>query len=169
MQAAFVVAFTTTAGCIGKPKEAAIAAGYSPHTAHEQGRRLVTLPHVKAAIEKANRDQLSGSAATKAIAFLERVVDDNEAPVMARVAAANSLLDRAGISAVRAPVALFQTRSGKPISAMTPTELAQTIQEARQARAELEAKLRDISNQSAMDGPQIDGEAVLIDGTGEQE
>ena len=46
MQRAFVVAFTSMAGCIGHARKAAERAGYSKKSAAELGRQLLTLPHV---------------------------------------------------------------------------------------------------------------------------
>lgn len=96
MQAAFVIAYTTDPSALGNAAAAARKAGYSARSARELGRRLVDLPHVKAAIDAANRSAISGRLATKGIALLERVIDDEAAPLKVRVQAALGLLDRGG-------------------------------------------------------------------------
>jgi hypothetical protein len=98
-QAAFVHHFTSTVGAIGNAAEAARQAGYSERSAKEIGRQLLDKPHVQAAIDEANRVQISGPIAVKAAALLQRVIDDEEAPLKLRVEAAKTILDRAGIVA----------------------------------------------------------------------
>jgi hypothetical protein len=161
MQQAFVVAYTTDPACLGKIREAALAAGYSEHTAYEQGRRLVTLPHVKAAITKAIQDQISGPLATKALAVISSIMLDPEAPKGVRLDAAKSILDRAGHVSPRTPVALPEPGS-KELKNMSPDQLAGVISQASAARVELEAQLRDITPSAT--APQIEGRAVAIDG-----
>ena len=57
-QQAFVTAFTSDPGAIGNASEAARRAGYSEKSARDIGRQLLAKPHVRAAVEEANRDQL---------------------------------------------------------------------------------------------------------------
>jgi phage terminase small subunit len=96
MQAAFVMGFTSEPGSIGNASEAARRAGYSAASATEIGRQLLGKPHIRAAIDAANRSAISGRLATKGIALLERVIDDEGAPLKVRVQAALGLLDRGG-------------------------------------------------------------------------
>ncbi len=95
-QAAFVAAFTSESGAIGNASEAARRAGYSERSAAELGRQLLEKPHVRAAIEEANRAQISGALAAKAVEVLEGILDDKNAPPKLRLDAAKTVLDRAG-------------------------------------------------------------------------
>lgn len=104
-QEEFVSHFTSVPGCIGNGAASARAAGYSEANAREIARQLLDKPHVRAAVDEALRRQISGPAAAKSAALLERVVDDESAPLKLRVEAAKTILDRAGIVAVpRTPV-----------------------------------------------------------------
>ena len=132
MQAAFVAHFTTTPGGIGNAAGAARLAGYAENSAKELGHRLVNLPHVQAAIREANQQQISGQIATKAIALLDRVIDDESVPIKTRVDAAKTILDRAGFCAL--PTAPKNLRD-KELAEMTADELRETM---RQARAEMD-------------------------------
>jgi phage terminase small subunit len=102
LQQAFVVAYTSDPTAIGNCREAALRAGYSQHTAAESGRRLVTQPHIREAIRAANLELISGRIATKAVALLEKVIDDESAPIKVRVEAAKTILDRGGFGAAPA-------------------------------------------------------------------
>lgn len=95
-QAAFVLAFTSEAGTVGNGAESARRAGYAPKHVRVQAQQLLALPHVKTAIDAANRAALSGRISTKSIALLERVVDDEAQPMKLRVEAAKTVLDRGG-------------------------------------------------------------------------
>ena len=128
MQSLFVIEFTSGAGAIGNASEAARRAGYSEASAHEIGRQLLEKPHIRAAIEKANRDQLSGPASTKAIALLERVIDDEAQPIKVRVDAAKAILDRGGFSTPRAEGFGPGKNDSKPLSAMSQEELAAYVE-----------------------------------------
>jgi phage terminase small subunit len=141
LQQKLVLAYTTNPACIGKVKESAIAAGYSPKTAHEIGRQTLALPHVKAAVMRANYEQISGQAATKAVALLETVVDDEKAPLRLRVDAAKTILDRAGLSAAKPQHEADQDLLKKDLSAMRPEELNRFVREAGDVRRKLEARL----------------------------
>lgn len=140
MQRAFVVHFTTTPEAIGNASEAARRAGYSPATAKEQGRQLLAKPHVADAIDAANRAQISGTLATKATALLERIVDNEDAPLRVRLDAAKTILDRGGIIAPRAPEPVIS--GPKPLEAMTAAELEEFI---LRTEAELNAHRRSVS------------------------
>ena len=100
-QADFVLHYTSTPEAIGNAAAAARLAGYSEQSARELGRQLLDKPHVRAAVDEANRQAVSGRLATKAVALLERVIEDESAPVKVRVDAAKAVLDRAGWPAGR--------------------------------------------------------------------
>jgi hypothetical protein len=141
LQQRLVIAYTSDPDCVGKVKEAAIAAGYSPKTAHEIGRQALALPHVKAAIMRANYEQISGPAATKAVALLERVIDDESLQLRIRVDAAKTILDRAGLSAAKPLQAAELDPFGKDLAEMTPGELAEVVRSTSDARRKIEARL----------------------------
>jgi hypothetical protein len=159
MQAKFVLMITSDPTCIGKPKEAAIAAGYSPETAHIQCYQLLSKHHVQDAIRQANAEQISGPLASKAVAFIRRILDDEEAPKGVRLDAAKTVLDRAGHVAARTPT-LPGDLSKKPLSEMTAGELAKLTNQAAERRKELELQLRDVTSVPE----QIDGSAVELTG-----
>ena len=121
-QRAFVAHFTSTPGAIGNAAAAARMAGYSERCAREIGRQLLDKPHVRKAIDEANRQSISGTLATKAVGLLERVIDDEDAPLKVRVEAAKTILDRAGIvqPSVSERVA---AGDGKLLSEMSVNEL----------------------------------------------
>lgn len=123
-QETFVTHFTSTPGAIANGSEAARLAGYSDKALGEIAYQLLQKPHVRKAIEDANRQLISGSLATKAVHLLERVIDDESAPLKVRVEAAKTVLDRAGIvppsTAERADA---HKRSDKPFSEMSIEEL----------------------------------------------
>jgi hypothetical protein len=161
-QQALVIAYTSQEGCIGKVKEAAIAAGYSAKTAHEIGRHTIGLPHVKAAIMRANFEQIAGPIATKAVALLEKAIEDDQLPMTVRVDAAKTILDRAGLSAIRAPQAVSDDLFRKDLSEMTPTELSATIALAREKRQQIESRLARLALGQGS-GAMIEGQAVEVD------
>jgi hypothetical protein len=147
LQQAFVVAYTSDPSAIGNCREAALRAGYSQHTAAESGRRLVTQPHIRDAIRAANLELISGRIATKAIGLLERVIDDESAPIKIRVDACKTVLDRGGFGASPAG---HDKPNGKHPSEMNEAELYQRMIELR--------KIVDSSKES-----------VIIDVTPQQE
>ena len=101
-QQAFVTAFTSDPGAIGNASEAARRAGYSEKSARDIGRQLLAKPHVRAAVEEANRAQLGGALASKAVAVLASIIDDETAAPKLRLDAAKTVLDRAGYIAPKA-------------------------------------------------------------------
>jgi len=152
-QAAFVLHFTSTSGAIGNATEAARRAGYSERTAREIGYQLLRKPHVRDAVDEANREMLSGTIATKAVALLERVLDDEEAPLKVRLEAAKTVLDRAGLvppSVAERAVALGN--EGKPLAEMSLEELNRFIAAETAAIEELQRGMPK----------QIEGKAVEI-------
>ena len=98
-QAEFVLHYTSTPGAVGNASESARRAGYSETSARELGRQLLDKTHVRAAVDEANRQAVSGRLTTKAVALLERVIEDEAAPMKVRVDAAKAVLDRAGWTA----------------------------------------------------------------------
>ncbi len=98
----FVTAFTSTPGAIGNASEAARRAMYSEKSARDIGQQLLAKPHVRAAIEEANRAQISGSLASKAVDVLRGIIEDENAPPKLRLDAAKTALDRAGYIAPKA-------------------------------------------------------------------
>lgn len=96
-QSAFVNHFTSTPGAIGNASAAARLAGYTEKHSAEMGRQLLGKAHVRKAIDDTNRRSISGALASKAVWLLERVIDDEAAPLKVRVEAAKTILDRAGI------------------------------------------------------------------------
>ena len=101
-QEAFVAAFTSAPGAIGNGSEAARRAGYSKKSARDIARQLLLKPHIQVAIDQANRAQIGGSLASKAVEVLENIINDPEAPPKLKLDASKTILDRAGHIAPRA-------------------------------------------------------------------
>jgi phage terminase small subunit len=123
-----VVAYTSDPTAIGNCREAALRAGYSQHTAAESGRRLVTQPHIQAAIREANQRLLSGRLVTKAVALLERIIDDESIHPKIRLDAVKTTLDRGGFGASPAG---HDKPNGKHPSEMNEAELLTRMIELR--------------------------------------
>jgi hypothetical protein len=136
-QGEFVLHFTSMPGCIGNATASARAAGYSDRSAAELGRQLLEKPHVRAAVDEALRRQISGPAAAKAAALLERVVDDETAPLRLRLDAARTILDRAGI--VTLPALARSVGNGDQPADAPPRTLAEAMADAAEAGALLDA------------------------------
>lgn len=122
-QAGFVAAFTSETGAIGNASEAARRAGYSVTSAREIGRQLLDKPHVRAAIDDANRAQISGKLATKAVEVLEGILNDEQAAPKLRLDAAKTVLDRAGFIAPKAKERPPEGSARKSINSMSVAEL----------------------------------------------
>ncbi len=158
---AYVLAYTSGAGAVGNAAAAARAAGYSKKTAGEIGRQLLTIPHIRDAIDQANREQLAGRIATKAVALLERAIDDESVPMRDRVAAAKTVLDRAGFLPPSLAERAREVLSVKPLNEMTRDELAAFIAAERHAIAELEQavergpRMIDVTPQDDEDRPDL--------------
>lgn len=105
----------------GNATQAAIAAGYSPVSARQTASRLLHAPHVQDAIRRAQAHALKGRLASKALGVLEKILDDETAPAGVRVDAAKTVLDRAGMGAIRTPD--HAVENDKPLSEMTAAEL----------------------------------------------
>lgn len=128
-QAAFVHHYTSNIECIGNAAASARAAGYGERHDAEIGRQLVGKPHVRAAIDASLRAQISGRMAVKASRLLERVIDDEDAPLKVRVEAAKTILDRGGFVAPSAfeKAADAARREGKEVTALTLAEVRMQI------------------------------------------
>jgi phage terminase small subunit len=144
MQQAFVLAYTSEPNCVANAAASARAAGYSFHTAAEQGRQLLQTPHVRDAIDAANREMLRGRIATKAVHLLERVIDDETANTRDRVAAAKTVLDRSGIVTPSTAERSKESGARKPLATMSRAELDAFIERERKAIALLEQALPPI-------------------------
>jgi hypothetical protein len=80
----------------GNATAAAKAAGYSSKSAHEQGRQNLEIPHVQEAIHKELMRQRFRSGAIGLEAMIQ-IATNEKAPPAARVSAARSLLEHAGM------------------------------------------------------------------------
>jgi phage terminase small subunit len=156
-QRAFILHYTSDPHSIGNGAEAARRAGYSHRSAGELARQLLEKPHVREAIDQANRHALGGRISTKAVALLERVLDDETAPLKTRVEAAKTVLDRAGILAPSVGERMLSAaRNGrtKPIFEMTVEEIRDEIQR-------LESETKELEGLSLSSSPVVlEGEAV---------
>jgi phage terminase small subunit len=97
-QHAFAVAYVMGNG---NATQAAIDAGYSPVSARQTASRLLHTSRVQDAIRREQNKSLRTRLATRALAVLEKVMEDDAAPMGVRVDAAKTILDRAGLPAVR--------------------------------------------------------------------
>lgn len=155
MQAAFVDHYTATPGSIGNGAESARRAGYSSKAAKETAAKLVNLPHVRTAIDRANRDKISGPIATLAIEVLESILRDSEASRKDRAMVAFGLLDRGGFAVASASErkadaeARRRDEQGKLYSDYTPEELDAAI-----------ARILSAQHQGADNAKLIEGSAV---------
>lgn len=95
----------------GNATQAAIAAGYSPKTAHSQASRLLKSVEVQQYLNKTeqnlNKDlrMMFAEDAVKAYNVLFEIMNDPAAPPKDRLVAAKDLLDRAGYKPVDKVVA----------------------------------------------------------------
>jgi hypothetical protein len=105
-QSLFVDAFTGIAGCVGDVEASAIHAGYygSTHStngcsAKALGAQQLRRPNVQAAIHAANRRNINGGLATKAVEVLHDILHSTGTDINSnklRLEAAKTVLDRAG-------------------------------------------------------------------------
>jgi phage terminase small subunit len=123
----------------GNATKAAIAAGYSAISARQTASRLLHTPHVQDAIRRAQAHALKGRLASKALGVLEKILDDDNAPAGVRVDAAKTVLDRAGLGAIRI---LESTDVEKPLEEMTAVELNDFIRREQRALDVLTTKSR---------------------------
>lgn len=125
----------------GNATQAAIDAGYSPVSARQTASRLLHTPHVQDAIRSAQAHALRGRLASKALGVLEKVLDDDAAPAGVRVDAAKTILDRAGLSAVRTPEI---EHDDAPLSEMTTAQLEAFIRQGHLAIATARVAAGDV-------------------------
>jgi len=142
-QEAFVLHYTSTPGAIGNGAEAARRAGYSERSAAELARQLLDKPHVRDAVSFANRMAISGRLASKSVALLEQVLDDDQAPLRVKVEAAKTVLDRAGITCTIAERDDAEDRVMKSMSELTREELEEIV---RAGKAFIEEARTSIPN-----------------------
>ena len=81
----------------GNGTRSAIAAGYSAKTAPTIAWTVLHVPHVAQAIDAALREAISGPMAARAVNFLRRVVDDEEAPLKLRADVACRIVEFSGV------------------------------------------------------------------------
>jgi hypothetical protein len=93
MQARFALEYVANGG---KVEAAAIAAGYSERSAYDLGRRALNLPHVQALILDELNKQRSRSGVVGLSALIE-IASNEKAAAAARVAAARTLIEHAGL------------------------------------------------------------------------
>lgn len=122
----------------GNATKAAIEAGYSPASARQTASRLLHTPHVQEAIRRAQAHVLRGRLASKALGVLEKILDDDSAPAGVRVDAAKTVLDRAGLSAVRVPDVVDEYE--KPLTEMTTAELEKVARGLQRSMDKLRAE-----------------------------
>lgn len=132
-QQRFVIAFTSEPGCIGNASKSAAHAGYAEQYARDIGHQLLNKPHVAAAIEAAQRRQISGPHAAKAVEVLQRILADSDAPLKLQLDAAKTVLDRAGFVA-RAQEAEAPGKARGRADDMAVEELEAYVREGKAAR-----------------------------------
>jgi len=135
LQGRFVVAYVANGG---NATNAAKAAGYSLRTAGKAGSKLVRNPHVQDAIRQEQRRLLHSDLATKALGVLKSIMENEEAPAGARVDAAKTVLDRAGLMAPRAVVG---GDDNVPLTQMSVSELRKVIASGESEVLRLQAEL----------------------------
>ncbi len=92
-QCAFVLEYARNGG---NASAAARAAGYPEKSAHEQGRQQLEKPHIRDAIYK-ELMKLRHRSGAIGLAALVNIAQDDKNPAAARVAAARTLIDHAGL------------------------------------------------------------------------
>lgn len=146
MQRAFVRHMVRTGDCV----VSATKAGYS--VPEESGYHVAALLHIKEAIRLGIEQQLLLNCAPIAAKVLQEVAADTAAPAAARVAAAKTLLDRAGF----AP----KTDANPTLDAASmSTEQLKSL--AGALHGELATRAKDVTG-SAPNGPVIDAEVADI-------
>ena len=139
-QEAFAVAFVSGNG---NAAEAARQAGYSPNAARVAAYKLMRNPRVTRLIREEQHRLLGGRLASLALNTLEQVMLDPEAPYGARVDAAKTVLDRAGLPSV--PAAIISRASDDAVTTpRTLEQLEQFIQAGQQRLLELDAMVLDM-------------------------
>lgn len=144
----------------GNATQAAISAGYSPVSARQTASRLLHLPHVQEAIRRVQAHTLRGRLASKALAVLERVLDDDGAPAGVRVDAAKTVLDRAGHVSARVPDDGIDDQ--KMTSEMTLEQLDQFIRQQERALNVLRATGSGVEDGQTLSLPTAAGRAIEL-------
>lgn len=85
----------------GNGAEAARRAGFAADSAPQVTYRLMRLPHIQTARRIEQERVLRGHLTSKALYVLEQIMDNEDAPAGARVDTAKTVLDRAGLPALR--------------------------------------------------------------------
>ena len=129
-QAAFAEAFVANGG---NGTQAAISAGYSEISARQMAYKLTRNQKVMDAIRAEQRRLLSGNLATKALAVLEAILDNAEAPLGVKVDACKTLLDRGGLTQKAAET---EPEAEKPVSEMSLADLEAAVARITAQRAE---------------------------------
>jgi phage terminase small subunit len=145
----FVYHYTSTPGCIGNGAASVREAGYGAKHPAEIARQLLEKPHVKAALDAANKQAVSGRLFAKAVALLERVIEDEDVSMKVRVDAAKVVLARA--DGLLAPGAAVSPAFGHH------AKIEQSDEEAEMSRKVVMDFLSRVTPQPASDG---DGGAV---------
>ncbi len=129
----------------GNASQAAITAGYSPKSSRQIGQRLTKNPTVQRMIREEQHRLIGGRLCSKALAVLEQIMDDADAPYGARVDAAKTLLDRGGIPAI--PAAMLGAgrlyEADKEIAEMTREELQRFVASGQIELARINAEVSE--------------------------
>lgn len=135
--------------------EAARLAGYS-HPA-EQAWHLVRHPRVQDELRERRQARIVARSVGLALNVMDQALEDPKASYTAKFPYVKLALALGGHhEKVNDPKGLYN----KDLSEMTPAELETTIAEARQARADIEARMKDITPEDAhKDGPIVDVKA----------
>lgn len=131
--------------------EAARRAGYKQP--EQQAWNLLRVPKIAAYIRAEQARKLATDGVRVGINTLLSIAQDEAAPKAARVQAANSLLDRAGLTARVAEAA--QGLHERPLSEMTIHELQAVVAEERERLANsqaIEAEVVEVRNDGAQSG-----------------
>lgn len=127
----------------GNGAEAARRAGFATDSAPQAAYRLMRLPHIQATVRTEQERILKGHLASKALYVLEKIMDDENAPAGARVDAAKTVLDRAGLPALRqTEITVLE----KPMGEMSAQELESFLNAAREKVRDLQALPMDLMN-----------------------
>jgi hypothetical protein len=136
--------------------EAARLAGYSHPS--EQAWHLVRHPRIQDELQVRRQARIVSRTVGLALAAMDAALEDPKASHTAKFPYVKLALALGGH---HERVNDAKGIQNKDLSEMTPDELAQTIAEARQARADIEARMRDVTpNDAQKDGPVIDAAAV---------
>jgi phage terminase small subunit len=143
MQARFAEAYVANGG---HGEDAAKVAGFSPHTARIKASQLLRLPKVQAAV-RAHAFAQVDKLAPKALAVLERIIEDPNAAPRDRSRAAEAILDRGFLHKVSRQEVEVEHR-------VSPTDIIAEVWARRDARlAEQGGKLIEAEARRLSEGP----------------